>query len=78
MKIPCIYEEAKRFLSGLASVRMDGKFGFINNSGSTKLPFIYDRAGVFSHDGLAYVSRNGITFYIATDGFEYFSNSDEP
>lgn len=51
------YEGAGRFSEGLAPVRKDGKWGFIDETGKTIIPFQYDLAGIFN-EGLAIV---GIT-----------------
>ena len=36
--IPCIYDEVKPFLNGLANVKKDGKWGYINIAGEEVLP----------------------------------------
>lgn len=48
------YESAGQFSEGLAAVRKDGKWGFIDEDGKTVIPFQYDLAGGF-HEGLAVV-----------------------
>jgi len=37
-----MYDYAYPFNEGLACVRLDGKYGFIDRDGNTALPFIYD------------------------------------
>jgi hypothetical protein len=55
------------FACGLASVKKDGKYGYINQSGKTIVPFIYDRTYDFS-DGIGRVEKDGKVGYITTDG----------
>lgn len=56
--IPFIYERVHEFSEGLASVRKDGRFGFINIKGENMIPFIYEFAGDFQY-GHAVVKKNG-------------------
>ncbi len=56
--IPCIYDYAGVFSDGLAAVKKDGKYGYIDATGKVVVPLIYDNAGVFS-DGLAIVEKGG-------------------
>ncbi|MGC8866642.1 MAG: WG repeat-containing protein [Elusimicrobiales bacterium] len=59
MIIPKIYEDAKGFSDeGLCPVKLNGKWGFINNKNKTVIPFKYDDAGIFS-EGLAAVELKG-------------------
>ena len=50
------YEDAQLFNEGLAAVKKDGKWGYINESGEVVIPFQYDVAGQFS-EGHAIVGR---------------------
>ena len=71
------YQYLYPFSNGLALIGDEnGKYGFIDKSGTLVIPCIYDAAGSFSSDGLAYVSRNGKYGYIDKTGstvipFEY-------
>jgi hypothetical protein len=68
--IPAIYDETTGFAEstgGLAGVKKDGKWGFIDNSGTTKIPFKYEEAGFFS-EGLAFVELNGKYGFINKTG----------
>jgi hypothetical protein len=59
--IPAIYDETTGFAEttdGLAGVKKDGKWGFIDNLGKTKIPFKYDEAGFFN-EGLVNVKLGG-------------------
>ena len=56
--IPFIYERVHEFSEGLASVRKNGKFGFIDIKGENMIPFIYDYAGDFQY-GHVVVKKNG-------------------
>ena len=65
--IPCIYEDANNFSDGLAPVKYNGKWGYINTKGQIVIPYIYDNAGSFS-EGLACVRKNGKHGYINLQG----------
>lgn len=52
------YDEIYPFNEGLAVVKKDQKYGFINENNKTVIPFNYDFALSFS-EGLAPVARNG-------------------
>jgi hypothetical protein len=72
LTIPAIYEEttnetinpAKGEVGG---VKLNGKWGFIDASGATKIPFKYDDASFFQ-EGLAPVAINGKYGYIDKTG----------
>ena len=51
-----IYEDAKDFSDGLAPVKMNGKWGYIDETGKTVIDFKYDYAGSFS-EGVALVAK---------------------
>ncbi len=55
-KIPPVYERAHDFSEGLAAVRMDEKYGYINTDGIIVIPFQYSGAGEFSN-GIAQVEQ---------------------
>ena len=42
------YEDADSFNEGLAAVKKDGKWGYIDETGKTVIPFEYDYAFPFS------------------------------
>ncbi|HXC06924.1 MAG TPA: WG repeat-containing protein [Bacteroidia bacterium] len=68
--IPAIYDETTGFAEtteGLAGVKKDGKWGFIDHTGATKIPFKYDEAGFFA-EGLAFVSMGGKYGFINKTG----------
>ena len=65
--IPCKYEYAGGFSDGLALVKLDGKWGFIDKEGHVVIPFEYDDAEDFS-EGLAHVEKDGEWFYINQKG----------
>ncbi|MDE6310071.1 MAG: WG repeat-containing protein, partial [Muribaculaceae bacterium] len=54
-----IYDDAGDFYNGLAWVAKNGKRGYVNKSGDTVIPFIYDLAQDFNQDGHAQVFYNG-------------------
>lgn len=47
---------------------MEGKCGFIDQTGKEIIPFIYDDARYFNKDGKAKVKLNGETFFIDVKG----------
>ena len=51
------YEEAQPFYEGLAAVKQNGKWGYIDETGKTVIPFQYDIACVFS-EGYAVVGKS--------------------
>ncbi len=61
--IPCDLEGAGAFREGLASVAIDGRWGFIDVLGNERIPFIWQSAGDFHH-GRAAVCRGGKWGYI--------------
>lgn len=50
------YEDADHFSEGLAAVRQGGKWGYIDETGKTVLPFRYDKAYPFN-EGLAVIGK---------------------
>ncbi|MDX2305945.1 MAG: WG repeat-containing protein [Microscillaceae bacterium] len=67
--IPFQYEMAEDFMEGLAAVKTGGKWGFINRSGHTVIPAIYDK--VFDEgfiDGKAKVVLGTNLFFIDYQG----------
>ena len=54
-----IYEADSFFQNGIASVKKDGKWGFIDDTGKELSEFIFDDASVV-YDGKAYVKYNGL------------------
>jgi hypothetical protein len=55
------------FHNNLASVRKDGKWGFVDTTGKLVIPFEYDLTNGF-RDNLALVKKNGLWGYIDTSG----------
>ena len=45
-----IFEDAKVFSDGLAAVKYEGKYGFINDKGEMIVPFIYDAANGYCNN----------------------------
>ena len=62
-----LYNQILSFSEGLATVKLDGKYGFINTKGKEVIPCKYDYAGEFS-EGLAKVGLDGKDGYINTKG----------
>ena len=67
--IPAKYSFVDSFIEGLASVFLNGKWGYIDKSGKEVIPLQYDYAGAFSK-GLARVEINGKWGYINKSGKE--------
>jgi len=64
--IPYKYDDAKRdigFEEGLAAVKLNGKWGFIDKTDNVVIPFKYDYTNWFS-EGVAGVQLNGKYGYI--------------
>jgi hypothetical protein len=66
---PIIYDNAADFYEGLAAVRLNGKWGFVDNKGRVAIPIRYDVVGDFDH-GKAGVKLNGKNFFIDKTGKE--------
>lgn len=68
--VPPVYENLFGwFCEGLAAVKLNGKYGYINRKNETVIPFIYDDANMFwGHK--AEVKLNGRTFFIDKMGNE--------
>lgn len=67
--IPFKYEAGKEFNEGLASVKLDQKWGYIDSKGNEVINFKYDDAHKFI-DGLALVKLNGKLGFIDKNGSE--------
>ena len=63
------YEDIKEFSEGLAAVKRNGKWGFIDNRGFEKINCQYDRVENFSEE-LAVVENNNKWGYINKNGSE--------
>lgn len=66
--VPFIYDYAHAFSVGLALVRQNGWWGYVDKTGKEVIPFIYDDARYFNKDGKAKVKLNGETFFIDVKG----------
>jgi hypothetical protein len=63
--------DAREFSEGLACVKLNGKYGYLDKTGKEIIPLKYESAVPFSH-GLARVWVNKKERYIGRDGTEYF------
>src|SRR5215470_6777971 len=68
--IPARYEEVYLFTDGLARVNLNGKYGFIDKSGTEVIPLKYDNASIFFHDELVPVKLDGKYGFIDISGAE--------
>ena len=66
------YDWVSIFSEGLASVKLDGKYGFIDKTGREVVPMIYDSAGSFL-EGLARVKLDDKFGFIDHTGKEVVS-----
>ena len=66
------YDYVGYFREGLATVKLNGKWGSINKKGEIVIPLKYDQIGDF-HEGLAIVELNGKWGFINTEGQEVIS-----
>ena len=69
MVIPAKYDVAWPFNEGLARVKINGKWGFIDKTDTIVIPAKYDDAWTFSN-GKALVELNGRRFFIDRNGNE--------
>lgn len=44
--IPCIYEDSRYFHEGIASMKLDDKWGCVDCNNNTIIPFIYEELGI--------------------------------
>lgn len=61
------FDEVWTFKEGLAVVRKNNKWGYVDNTGTIKIPLIYDKAHGFIN-GVAWVVQNGKNKYINKHG----------
>ena len=57
------YEWSTDFSEGLALVRLENKWGFIDKNGQIIIPLEYEEAGIF-YEKLAPVEKDGRHFFI--------------
>ncbi len=67
--VPCSYDLVWKFSEGLAGVKKNSKWGFIDKFGKEVIPCIYDAVMVFG-DGLARVKKNGKWGFMDKSGKE--------
>jgi len=71
------YEEAYSFAGGLARIKVDGLYGYLDKTGALKIPNLYYSASDFDH-GLAFVqTREGIA-YLDPDGKTVWKSTPPP
>lgn len=66
--IPAIYNEAFPFEDGLASIKLDDKYGFINYLGIEVIEPIYEYTDMYFRGGLCLARKDGKFGYIDIDG----------
>jgi len=70
IQIPYVeYDIENDYYNGLALVKKDGKWGYIDKNRHVKIPLIYDSANNFT-DKIAKVKKNNLWGYINTSGKE--------
>ena len=67
--MPLIYDEAMTFSEGMAAVKQDGKWGFLDSTGKLVVPLKYTDAMSF-HNNLAIVSNGSSYGFIDKTGKE--------
>ncbi|MBL8176617.1 MAG: WG repeat-containing protein [Bryobacterales bacterium] len=61
------YQEARDFSCGLARIKLDGRFGFLDSAGNLKLPNVYASAGDFTNCLAMVLTKYGFA-YIDPEG----------
>lgn len=61
------YDYIGSFRNGLAKVKLNGKWGFINKEGKEAIPFQYDEVGRFEREFVE-VKEGEIWYLIDTEG----------
>lgn len=72
--IKCQYDTTLGFTDGLARVRQNGKYGFIDKTGKLIIPAKFESAEPFS-EGFAAVMLNGKVSYIDKKGIDVFKKT---
>jgi hypothetical protein len=72
--IKCQFDTTLPFSDGLARIRQNGKYGFIDNTGKLIIPSIYESAEAFS-EGFAAIKLNGKISYIDKKGADVFKKT---
>ena len=65
--IPCKYDDVYSFSEGLAKVKLNDKYGFIDKTGAEVIPCKYDNADGFNQ-GKAKVALNRKWKYVTKSG----------
>jgi len=66
--IPLQFEEAESFVQGLAAVKENGQWGYINAKGEWAIPPKFAKVPKYFDKGLAVVLEAGKPIYINTKG----------
>jgi hypothetical protein len=72
--INCVYDSTFDFSEGLAKVKLQGKYGYIDRSGKLVIPASLEAAGDF-HEGFTVVLVNGRYRYIDKKGTDVFKKN---
>ena len=49
-ELPCRWDDARTYCSGLASVKLDGRWGFVDKAGTLVIPCTWDDTSDFQED----------------------------
>ena len=71
-----IYEDGSEFQNGMARVRLNGKWGFINTSGVLVVKNLYDACSQFGADGYAKAKIGDTYYWVDKSGHQYNSRKD--
>jgi hypothetical protein len=62
------YDECALFFNeGLTSVKLNGKYGFVDKTGKEIIPLKYDECALFFNEGLTSVKLNGKYGFVDKD-----------
>ena len=70
------YNYVGEFSEGFINVKLNDKYGFVDQQGKEVVPLKYDDAFSF-HEGLARVKLNGKKGYVDKEGHEYWDMTED-
>lgn len=66
--MPAIYDQVGSFTDGLAPVKLNGRYFYVDEKGNVALPVVHGVASVFSEGRAVVVADDGKCGYIDTKG----------
>ena len=67
------YEDIGCFSEGLCNIKLNNKYGLIDKSGKIVIDTIFDMAAAFTPDGIAYVRKDTVEYFIDKSGNKLFA-----